>query len=1010
MNIEPTEFLYCVAQPFALKGNLHQSLTVGLGFDLMTRQVIPAARALGAAMQALPPGECLDMGLPKREAEWLMAASAFAPQGKTVTSLLARVRVGTSERDFLLTGGTDASGKPQTFTSLPLVWSETFGAPDHPENPLGCGLVPDAGSGRVRAPRLVDVRDAHGHPACPGAMGAWPARMRNMGSYDAHWRKTRCPDLPDDCDLSYINLAQRAQRLPELKGDETVFLSGFDAEHPEIQTRLPGKTLWVFVRRAEKNEEERLLLPYDTLWLFPNSLVGLLLGHLLLPCADSAASDIATVRFEMTPPDPAEIAPPPPPPPVAVDEVPPPAEGASAQAVAASAALAAGAALAVDAPGGDAPAVSPPPPPTAPPPPPVEAASAPSAAADVAKMQADAIGELHRSLPEINAALTQAGLPPMTPEQVAATEAQIVAQTTKMQEIMQQVEAAPEPDLHDTLRQAGVSEEMIRGVDAVMEMTPPNPADYADAASWQVAVDTYLAGFERHLPLSDGARATQRQTLMMMGPGGDALLDEMAGPTPTLTEALTKAGLAPEQAALLSSEIDRMPSFDSLPELKAHLAGMEQRVGFPAGSMTGVVDAVQNAAAQAGLTLEPPVAASVPGLESAGGNAATTASLLATNVAVPAATLNAATSISAAAPEAAKDIPAMAPEAATSISAAAPEAVKDIPAMAPDAVAAPVPAPPPGSAVEGGGLHYAYQALDGHDFSGKVLDGADFTHASLKGANFSGASLKNADFDEADCEQADFTRAALDHASFRKTRCRQAYFTNAAAPGARFVGTDLSAARMTDLAAARAELDGAALADAVLSGAAFKGALLRNLSAAGLAADHADFSDAHCMGCDFSGANFKGASWQAAQISGTRFDQADFRAANLSETTLMGGASLTDAHFPGANLKGGDWRAVDARRSRFDDCDARETNFIGCQLDGSRWPRAKAQGADFSRSGLAGADFSGANLMRASLRECLVAKTNFSASNLYGADLYRTDMTLANVDGALLENTLMSGK
>jgi hypothetical protein len=190
-------------------------------------------------------------------------------------------------------------------------------------------------------------------------------------------------------------------------------------------------------------------------------------------------------------------------------------------------------------------------------------------------MQTDAIDELQRSLPDINAALDQAGLPPMTPEQVEETKAQIVSQTTRMQEIMRQGEAAPRPDLQDTLRQAGVSEKMIQGVDAVMEMTPPNPADHADALSWQAAVDRYLAEFEQHLPLSESARATQRQSLLLMGPEGDEMLEKMTGPTPTLAEALTRAGLAPEQATLLSREIERMPAFDSLSEAKTYLGGLE---------------------------------------------------------------------------------------------------------------------------------------------------------------------------------------------------------------------------------------------------------------------------------------------------------------------------------------------------------------------------------------------------------------------------------------------------
>ncbi|MDR3300242.1 MAG: hypothetical protein LBU43_09665 [Candidatus Accumulibacter sp.] len=74
---QPTDLLYAVAQPFALKGALHQSLTVGLGFDLLSGQVQPAAQVIGAAMQSLAPGDCLDMGLPKPTAEWLLAGSAL---------------------------------------------------------------------------------------------------------------------------------------------------------------------------------------------------------------------------------------------------------------------------------------------------------------------------------------------------------------------------------------------------------------------------------------------------------------------------------------------------------------------------------------------------------------------------------------------------------------------------------------------------------------------------------------------------------------------------------------------------------------------------------------------------------------------------------------------------------------------------------------------------------------------------------------------------------------------
>jgi uncharacterized protein YjbI with pentapeptide repeats len=62
-----------------------------------------------------------------------------------------------------------------------------------------------------------------------------------------------------------------------------------------------------------------LTLPFDMLWLFSNQLTGFLLGHLLLPCADTTASNIDTVRLELVRCPPKRAPPPPPAPAESLD-------------------------------------------------------------------------------------------------------------------------------------------------------------------------------------------------------------------------------------------------------------------------------------------------------------------------------------------------------------------------------------------------------------------------------------------------------------------------------------------------------------------------------------------------------------------------------------------------------------------------------------------------------------------------------------------------------------------
>ncbi|MDR1890498.1 MAG: pentapeptide repeat-containing protein, partial [Zoogloeaceae bacterium] len=728
--------------------------------------------------------------------------------------------------------------------------------------------------------------------------------------------------------------------------------------------------------------EEELRLPYDTLWLFPNQRLALLLGHLFLPAADGRASDIERVRLEMRPPETeaAAVAPP------KVEAAALAPEAAVAAELPKAAAMSA-ASLAVSAAaqkparesGQDSKAALG-----------KEEQNAPPAAAKVAanfsSLQADALRDLDTSMDEINAGLAEAGLPPLSPEQIAATRAEIVRQTAAMEKLQQQIEATPTPELHDVLRQAGVSEQTIAGVDAVMAMEPPDPAAYSDAASWNAAVAKYQADFERSLPLSDEVRRMQRTILQVQGPGGEQVLAQITGPEPKLEEVLVKAGLSPDKAALLSRELEKEPQFNSLTELKTYMSELEKQMDFPPGSMTSVVTNMEKVAAEAGIEL--------PVSQVTGGEAAGAAPVAA---ATPSPAPAAASQAQNSALQMASNTLSAASLAQTGAAAASPP-----PPPPPAAVAAATDAPP--------NLDFSYQDLAGRDFSGQKLDGAIFHDARLAGANFSGASLQNTDFDRADCSEANFDRAKLNNGSFSKTILANASLQGASAESARFIGSDLQQAKGAGLNAKEAEFDGAKLAGASFVGANFAKAGIRRTTASQVNVAQADFSDAALYDSDFSGANFSAARLPRSVANNVRLADSNFTGADLTRSTLMGGSDLSRGNFSGANLKDADWREVVAKEAAFVGSAAEGGRFVACDFAACRWQAARANGADFSHAQLTGADFTGANLMQASLREATVTGASFAKANLYASDLYRVATENADLSGAMTGNTLLAAR
>jgi uncharacterized protein YjbI with pentapeptide repeats len=316
--------------------------------------------------------------------------------------------------------------------------------------------------------------------------------------------------------------------------------------------------------------------------------------------------------------------------------------------------------------------------------------------------------------------------------------------------------------------------------------------------------------------------------------------------------------------------------------------------------------------------------------------------------------------------------------------------------------------------VKAGGLDARSRLLNEADFTGADLSNGGFAGchleaASLQCADLSGCDLRAANLRRADLRGACLAGATMNGAMLDEADMRAAYIAIADAK----TGMRLHAPRPDKLGP-----DGAA---ADFSNCAMRGARLRNANLKG-----ADFADAILDGADLVGAkltdcNFRGAVMTGMevtrlplsdeQLKGCVTDPAELavkRAAALcdmldqAETWVeSGGARGAPAILDGEDLRPLEWRlrcrmltALSARNS----CAVR-SDFSGSQLQGANFEGADLRGCNFEGADLRGANFRGAklshaNLCRADLRPLALADGRLHFPDFTGAVMERTDLTL----------------
>ncbi|XXY44563.1 DUF2169 domain-containing protein [Sorangium sp. So ce269] len=246
----------------------------------------------------------------KQRPEVLVSGHAYAPEGRPVPALVARLAAGEIDKAIQVVGdryfGRDGwLGEPAHFTAMPLVWARAAGGPDT-LNPAGRPLGSEAWadfSGRVPAPNLLPVGlrlAAQSDVVPPVGFGpiapAWPSRAACLHRHAASWNPSRWHErpLPEDIDPGYFNAAPPDQQRTLPFGEEALYLENLHPRFARLSTRLAPVTPAAAIENG--SGAQRLPLRCDTLVIDTDRGLAMLLwrAHVLLDRADRPGRVVVT--------------------------------------------------------------------------------------------------------------------------------------------------------------------------------------------------------------------------------------------------------------------------------------------------------------------------------------------------------------------------------------------------------------------------------------------------------------------------------------------------------------------------------------------------------------------------------------------------------------------------------------------------------------------------------------------------------------------------------------------
>ncbi len=274
-----------------------------LGVHLQTREELLDLNYLKDMFECMGENPLPDMGMPKPNGEFLVSGSFFPPGKQAVSGGEVKVRLDKIDKTLYIFGPrrweAGIPSKAEEITTMPLEYKNSFGGEEYKENPIGIGYNDGLLPCIEDLNHLVGSSSDRPEPAGFSVLDPiLPQRMKFQGTYDSDYKKKFFPGYPADHDWKSFLCAPSDQWIKDYyKGDESFSLYNMHPDIPKIEGRLPGLYARCFINQIKEGEEVfgELPLKLDTIWFFPEKLLGILIFRGVTEVEDDEAETISHV-------------------------------------------------------------------------------------------------------------------------------------------------------------------------------------------------------------------------------------------------------------------------------------------------------------------------------------------------------------------------------------------------------------------------------------------------------------------------------------------------------------------------------------------------------------------------------------------------------------------------------------------------------------------------------------------------------------------------------------------
>ncbi len=308
--------LSLLKKTYTFLGQHHLVVSPLLFFRLGSGQILTEMPQWPVMEKSLGPLELFDMAMPKIQAELLVAGKAFAPENQPVQTMPVNLSIGPIEKRLSITGNRqwqrglmplETVSDPEPFLSMPLHAANAYGGESFALNPVGKGYLPRKKRllGKSISVELPNIESPDqpfkkiSQPYLPASIGPigieLEPRAKKAGTYDDHWQKNHFPGYAPDMDWSIFNAAPEDQQIKGFwQGGEHYCIQGMHPQHQNINGALPSVKARSFIRN-HFGEFKEIDLVADTVWLFPEHLLGAIIFRGQTSIDDSDGLDIETL-------------------------------------------------------------------------------------------------------------------------------------------------------------------------------------------------------------------------------------------------------------------------------------------------------------------------------------------------------------------------------------------------------------------------------------------------------------------------------------------------------------------------------------------------------------------------------------------------------------------------------------------------------------------------------------------------------------------------------------------